>query len=139
MAITRKPATERKLPTSTPSVGHNKPPEAIWEEYDSQYEEFRTSAQKWLDFGDLEDKEAADAAAAFAKQIKAKMSQLEKARREITDPLNKQVKDVNEKFKGPKEKFDRLAKRLLDKINDYLKLERQRIAGGRGSSLAASQ
>ena len=139
MAITRKKAPEKKLPSAAPGPGHNAPPTGDLAVLTADYEEHRVTAQQWLDFGDLDDDEAAEAAGNFAKQCAAKKKAVDNGRLALTRPLDKKKKDIMDEWNPLAEKFERLRQRVMAKVDAYAKAKRDRIAAAQEEARKAAE
>ena len=67
-----------------------------------------------------------DKAGFYIKKYKQLDKEIEKVRKSITDPLNKEIKDINSEFKNLSAEYQEELDRLNNEVGDYLKEKRKK-------------
>jgi hypothetical protein len=67
-----------------------------------------------------------DKAGFYIKKYKQLDKEIEKIRKTITDPLNKEIKEINSEFKNLSSEYQEELERLNNEVNDFLKEKRRK-------------
>lgn len=76
---------------------------------------------------------------AFVGQIKSVAKELEADRKSITDPINKSLKLINAKYKGPKDVLEKAQRALEAKLGAYYAEQQRKAREAEAKALAAQQ
>ncbi len=119
-------------------VGHNAPPKAdSLDEHRDRHAELRQAGEDWLKVG-ITDQATADLAEAWRKQVKAARRKADEARKIEKKPHDDAAAAVQKKWLPVIEAFDRLDGPINQKLTDFAKAERDRIAKEREAAEAAA-
>lgn len=113
------------------TTGHNNPPS------ETQFcEELKKEISKWLEDNPVIDSlEKAKAAKLLLDRANLALKDLESERKKQVDPLNKQVKEINDRYREPKETLALALQAVKGCINVYLEtVEAQKIADARAAA-----